>query len=207
MNISLNAKVNCSDGPFGYLDHIILKSINEEITHLVICDRNDRDLKYLVPIEFVSKSNHKLIQLDCTEDELRSMPKFTKEEYIPRSVFTFQIKPYLVTPHAVLPGPFIPIEVEQIPAGELAVKKGAVVEAIDGPVGFIDEFLVDTSNNSPSHITLRQGHLWGQKDVTLPIEVLDRIEEDTVYLKISKKDIEALPTVPIHRFWIKKHSE
>ncbi|MFN2236222.1 MAG: hypothetical protein ACK2U1_18495, partial [Anaerolineales bacterium] len=74
MNISLNAKANCSDGPFGYLDHIILKSISEEITHLVICDRNDRDLKYLVPIEHVSKSNHKLIQLDCTQEELRSMP-------------------------------------------------------------------------------------------------------------------------------------
>jgi hypothetical protein len=207
MNISLNAKVNCSDGPFGYLDHIILKSISEEITHLVICDRNDRDLKYLVPIEFVAKSTHKLIQLNCTKDELTSMPKFTKEEYIPRSVFTFRIKPYLVTPHAVLPGRFIPIEVEQIPAGEFAVKKGAVVEALDGPVGYIDEFLVDTSNNSPSHITLRQGHLWGQNDVTLPIEVIERIEEDTVYLNISKQDIEALPTVPIHRFWIKKHSD
>jgi len=207
MNISLDAKAKCSDGPCGNLDHIILKSVNEEITHLVIRDEMNHETEYIVPIDLVSKSNHERIQLDCTRNELKSMPIFTKEEYIPRSAFTFQIKPYLLTTHAVIPGPYIPIEVEQIPAGELAIKKGASVEATDGQVGFVDEFLIDPGDNSLSHIILQQGHLWGQKDVTIPMDQVEQIEENTIYLKISKSEVESLPTVPIHRLWIKRTPE
>jgi len=203
MNISFNAEVICSDGPCGNLNHIILKSANEEITYLVIREE-PYGQEYLVPIETLSKSTHDQIWLKCTSDELLSMPAFKKEEFVPRSIFNYQVKPYLITPHAVLPGLYIPIQVEQIPAGELSVKKGACVEASDGQVGFVDEFLLSPDNKCISHLILRQGHLWGQRDVTIPMEQVERLEEDTVYLKISKSEVESLPTVPIHRFWIKK---
>jgi sporulation protein YlmC with PRC-barrel domain len=204
MNISLDAKALCLDGYYGNLDHVILKSANEEITHLVIRDEKDQGTEYLVPINLVSKSNHERIQLNCTRDELKSMPIFNKEEYIPRSVFNYQIKPYLLTTHAVIPGRYVPIKVEQIPAGERAIKMGASVEAKDGQVGFVDEFLIDPDDNCLSHLILRQGHLWGQEDITIPVDQVERLEEDTVHLKISKTEVESLPTIPVHRFWIKK---
>lgn len=204
MNISLDAKAMCSDGLCGYLDHVILKSANEEITHLVISDEKDHGTEYLVPVNFVTKSNHERIRLNCTRNELKAMPIFNKEEYVPRSVFNFQIKPYLLTTHAVIPGRYVPIKVEQIPAGELAVKKGASVEAKDGQVGFVDEFLINPDDNRLSHLILRQGHLWGKEEITIPVDEVERLEEDTVYLKLSKSEVESLPTIPIHRVWIKK---
>jgi len=44
-----------------------------------------------------------------------------------------------------------------------------------------------------THLILREGHLWGQKEVTIPLNQIERIEDDTVYLKLRKEEIEKLP--------------
>jgi sporulation protein YlmC with PRC-barrel domain len=203
MNIALNAKVNCSDGPCGRLNHIVLKSANDEITHLVIRDDNKDGCEYLISIEMVSTISRDQVQLECTRRELRAQPTFNQEEYIPRTVFN-PFKPYLSTPYSILPRFYVPLSVEHIPAGELAVKKGASVEATDGSIGFVDEFLVNPENHCVTHMILREGHLWGQKDVTIPVDQIDHFDHDTVYLKTSKREIESLPSIPVQRFWIKK---
>jgi hypothetical protein len=50
-------------------------------------------------------------------------------------------------------------------------------------------------------LVLREGHLWGKKDVTIPVSEIDRITDDAVYLKLRKKVIATLPTVPVRRNW------
>ena len=45
------------------------------------------------------------------------------------------------------------------------------------------------------HLVLREGHLWGKKDVTIPLDQIDRIEEDVVHLKLDKAAVEHLPSV------------
>jgi len=61
------------------------------------------------------------------------------------------------------------------------------------------EFLIDPANENITHLVLREGHLWSQKDVTIPVSAIDRIEEDAVYLKLDKHAVEVLPAVPIKR--------
>jgi hypothetical protein len=46
---------------------------------------------------------------------------------------------------------------------------------------------------------LREGHLWGQKDVAIPVSEIERIEDNTVHLKIDMRKIEALPAIPVRR--------
>jgi hypothetical protein len=46
-----------------------------------------------------------------------------------------------------------------------------------------------------------EGHLWGKKEVTIPVSAIDRIAEDTVYLKRDQKTVEALPSEPVRRSW------
>jgi len=70
------------------------------------------------------------------------------------------------------------------------------VEATDGPVGQVDEFLVDPENMHITHLVLREGHLWGRKEITISMAQVDRVEEETVYLKLDKHQIEALSPVP-----------
>ena len=96
---------------------------------------------------------------------------------------------------------FMTLEKEHIPADELAIRRGAGVEAVDGHVGRVDEFLINPSDDHISHLVLREGHLWGQKDVTIPMSQIDHFENNTVYLKLKKLEIEKLPGIPIRHSW------
>jgi hypothetical protein len=93
----------------------------------------------------------------------------------------------------------VPQAEEMIPPGELAMHRGAQVNAADGRVGRVDEFLVSPPDGHITHLVLREGHLWGRKDVTIPVSQTDHIAEDTVYLKLTKREIEQLPSIPIKR--------
>jgi sporulation protein YlmC with PRC-barrel domain len=93
------------------------------------------------------------------------------------------------------------VEHEQIPPGELAVRRGTRVEAKDGYVGKVDEFVINPKNGHITHLVMREGHLWGKKDVIIPLSSLGTTLNDTVFLKLDKHQIESLPTFPLKRRW------
>ena len=39
------------------------------------------------------------------------------------------------------------------------------------------------------------------KSIAIPVSEIERIDEDTVYLRMTKADIEALPAIPMQRPW------
>jgi uncharacterized membrane protein len=90
-------------------------------------------------------------------------------------------------------------KVEQL-AG--AVQPGAHVEATDGRVGIVSE-LGAAEGSDASHFVLQEGNLWGKKVVTLPLSAVDRVEGDTVYLKLDKQAVEKLPTIPLKKAFVK----
>jgi sporulation protein YlmC with PRC-barrel domain len=75
------------------------------------------------------------------------------------------------------------------------------VRATDGPVGRIDEFLVDTEKCHITHLVLREGNLLGKKSITIPVSEIDHIEEKVVHLKIDKKTVRMMPTIKVKRLW------
>ena len=77
--------------------------------------------------------------------------------------------------------------------------RGMPVEAIDGRVGRVDEFVVNPENGHITHLVMREGHLFGKKDVIIPVSALGETREDTVFLNLDKHQVEALPAFPIHR--------
>jgi hypothetical protein len=105
--------------------------------------------------------------------------------------------PY-VTPGITLT---VPVEHMQIPLGELAVRRGTRVEATDGYVGKVDEFVVNPDNCHITHLVMREGHLWGKKEVIIPLSALGDTRKDTVFLKLDKHQVESLPTFPVQRHW------
>jgi sporulation protein YlmC with PRC-barrel domain len=90
-------------------------------------------------------------------------------------------------------------QVEQIPPGELAVHRGTEVEAVDGYVGKVDEFLIDPLTGHITHLVLRKGHLWGERDITIPVSQIDRVASEAVYLKLNKDAVNELPGITMHR--------
>ncbi len=88
------------------------------------------------------------------------------------------------------------MEQEQVGLNELAIHQDARVEAADGDVGKVEELIIEPATGVVSHLVLRKGHFWGKRDVTIPLEQVDHVEGDVVYLKLDKKAIEQLPAVP-----------
>jgi uncharacterized membrane protein len=73
----------------------------------------------------------------------------------------------------------------------------AKVEGTDGHVGEVDDLVRDPDSGEITYVVMREGHLWGKRDVTLPVSAIDRVEDDKVYLNLDKKEVELLPSIPV----------
>jgi hypothetical protein len=210
MEIPLNAQVECTDGVCGRSVFVLINPVIEEVTHLVVRE-DSSNVEYIVSVDVVSETIRDTIQLRCSKAELEKMDPFIKatfiEEKMPDKMFVYGGGMYgwgsyyyapLVTPGVAVR---VTVEEEQIPPGELAVRRGTRVEATDGYIGQVDEFVVNPENGHITHLVMSEGHLWGQKDVIIPLSAMGETREDTVFLKLDKHQIELLPTFPLRRRW------
>ena len=195
MDMPLNVEVYCADGLCGLSKEVVLDRSSEEVTHLVVKEKRSPREELLIPVDQVMETTAHRIQLRCTRDELAKMQPLLEVEVRREEIPHYIAGPYLL-PVGVPDTEYVAVNRESIPPGEVAVRQGARVEATDGRVGRLDEFLVDPANEHVTHLVMREGHLWGRRDVTIPVSEIDLIEEDTIYLKLDKEQVGALPTVP-----------
>ena len=202
MDIPLNAEVRCGDRFCGTSVALVFNPVTEEVTHIVVREKQSLQAELLVPLDLVETASPGRIELRGTAETLDKMEPFVETQFLQVE------RPFTIPTGSAYTWPFVlaeegpavvPLEYERIPLGEEAVRRGAVVYATDGEVGRIDELVVDPPCDHITHLVLRKGHLWGQRDVTIPVAQVERIEENAVYLKLSKKEIEALPSIPIQR--------
>lgn len=198
MDIPLHAPVQCTDGVGGRIITLIINPVTDAVTHVVVREEGMLAAEVMVPIERIIESTPQSIQLRCTRAELAAMEPFQTFEYLPHGSDTDGREQLVYWPYAAIDPLYMPLLTEHIPAGELAIRRGASVSATDGHVGQVDEFLVDT-NNHITHLVMREGHLWGKKDVTIPVAQLDHFAENMVYLKLDRAQVAALPAIPIIR--------
>ena len=196
MDVPIGAKVYCADGACGYVTHAILNPDSREVTHMVIQEEDPQYRKIVAPISLIVESTPKKLRIRCKLEELSGMQDFEETHFA-----TIEVPGYFGGALTMLPDDTIePLEVpivkELVPPGEVALRKGAAVRASDGHIGQVDELLVSPVDNKITHLVLRKGHLWGKREVTIPVREIDRIEEDTVYLKLDKQAIEHLPSSP-----------
>ena len=93
------------------------------------------------------------------------------------------------------------MEHEYVPQGEQVIHQGAHVEASDGYVGRIEDYLMDPTTGRIAGLVLRRGHLWNQKEVAIPVSQISHIEENAIHLKLDESAVESLPAVPVrHRY-------
>ena len=210
MEIPLNAQVECTDGNFGRSVCLLINPVIDQVTHLVVKEDPSPYGEYMVPISFVTETKFDSIRLNCSKAEIAKMDLFIQmtviEQRAPVQSFgsgggvsgigSFYL-PYVTTDKTI----DVSVEDQQIPSGELAVSRGTRVEASDGDVGHVDEFVVNPENGHITHLVLREGHLWGKKDVIIPVSEIGETRDDTVFLKLDKAQIEALPSFPLNRRW------
>jgi hypothetical protein len=202
MDIPVNAEVYCSDGLCGHSTYIIVNPVSQQVTHLVVKDKRAPHTERLVSVKLITETTHNLVRLRCSREELDKMESFTETEYIREAIPDYEQygDTYLVWPYRVPEvTQTVAVQHKRVPHGELAVQRGVRVHASDGRIGRVDEFLVDPEDGHITHLILREGHLWGQKDVTIPVSEINHIEENKLYLKLNKHDVGKLPAIPIQR--------
>lgn len=197
-DIPLNADVECTDGPCGKVTYVIVNPTNQQITHFVIKTKVISPSERLVPIGWINETKPDMIQLSCAKSKLSQTDPFKATEFFKYDRPSY-LTPSLLWPY-ILPETMVTtITREQIPFGELAVGRGAQVEAVDGHVGQVDEFLVNAEGDHITHLVMREGHLWGKRDVMIPVSAIDHFEQGKVYIKLDKQEIESLPQIPVKR--------
>lgn len=205
----LEARVECTDGYAGQSTHIIVNPIDRQVTHFVVQNQQfEKAPDRLVPVDKVKETTSELIRLNLTLAERAKLAPFTEthfvtNEYPDYSHRSVQQMPYVTPTKSVE----IPVTDELVPPGEMAIRRGAKVEATDGYVGKVTEFMVEPDSGHVSHLVVRERHLWGKQDLTLPLSAIDRVLEDTIYLKLDKAAVKMLPAIPVKRHYRGKSIE
>jgi hypothetical protein len=88
------------------------------------------------------------------------------------------------------------VATDAVPLGEVSVRRGDYVHATDGDIGRVQGLVIDRGSSHVTHVLLQEGHLWGRKDVAIPIGAVASTSDD-IQLTITKAQVQDLPPVDI----------
>jgi PRC-barrel domain len=205
---TIGAEVSCSDGACGVVCRVIVDPVARAVTHLVVEPKHRLDLAKLVPLGLVESSGDQ-VRLSCTTAEFEQLDDAEETQFIPGAggVPAYGQDQALSWPYYGL-GPGVagfgsevgPMEVvyDTIPAGEVEVRRGEHVHATDGAIGRVQGLVVDPKTRHVTHVLLQEGHLWGKKEVAIPISTVAKVDpDDGIRLSVTKQQVQDLPPVDI----------
>jgi sporulation protein YlmC with PRC-barrel domain len=202
----IGAEASASDGVCGEVSRLVMDPVALTVTHLVIEPKHRRESGRLVPVHLVDTTTGQ-IRLRCTTaefDELDPAEEIDQVEGLDYGGGYGQaeaVQGYGGMGGIGATGMGIgmgvghntPVVVQDVvPLGEVDVQRGESVHALDGEIGKVQGFLVDPDDNRVTHILLQEGHLWGRKEVSIPISAVTGVDAG-IRLNITKKQVEDLP--------------
>jgi hypothetical protein len=188
--IPLGANVECTDGGVGKTSAVVADPETRTPTHFVVKEKQRPHTERLVTIEHVVETSHDVVRLNCSRKEFSKMEPFTYTDYKEINPGAYVGSGSYLQPKQT--PEVVPVTRERIPFGKRALRLGATVQATDGKVGQVDELLTDEETGAITHFVMQKGHLWGKKEFTVPVSVVDYLDEHAVHLKHDKTTFEAM---------------
>jgi len=212
--LELGRPVRCSDGPFGELADIVVDPVTRRITHLVVHPHQHAGSARLIPLELAESGDGTEISLTCTGEAAAEYPSVSEASFLRLEGLAptdadwdvgvqtvLAVPSYSPTELGVAPvGVDPPVEVvyDRVPKGEVEIRReSAVVSADERHLGHVEAFLTD--GGKITHVVLEHGHLWGKRDITIPIDAVASVENDVVTLTLRTDQIAGLPSVRARR--------
>ncbi len=199
----MGARVSCTDGSCGVLRRTIVDPAARTVTHLVIePGHHHRTGGRLVPVELAEEAAGE-IRLRCTLDEFRRLDPAEQIDmaaggdgggYGQSEVVEVYGNVGGIGPGASAfgPGPGQPMVSHAVPLGEAEVERHERVHATDGEIGQVEGFVTDPADHKVTHVLLREGHLWGRRQLAIPVSAVASVD-DGIKLNITKEQVEQLP--------------
>jgi len=208
---TLGAGASCSDGSCGEVVRTILNPATRTVTHLVIERRHHPASGRLVPVELVETGAGE-IRLRCSLAEFDTLEPAEEIDLVegidygggygaPEAVTGYGDVGGSMGVGASASGMGIgmglghqtpTVTSDNVPEGESEVVRHEHVHATDGEIGRLRGFAVDPADHRVTHVLLREGHLWGRKEVAIPVSAVTSLD-DGIWLNLTKKQVEELP--------------
>jgi sporulation protein YlmC with PRC-barrel domain len=199
---TIGTEARCADGTCGKVSSVVVDPVARAVTHLVI-DR--QGVPRLVPLDLIDATTGQ-IRLGCTLAEFDKLDPAEKTQFLPGSRHDTGYPPdqVLTMPYYGLADRYnlprqadMHITYDTLPLGEVAVRRGEQVHATDGTIGQVQGLVIDPGSRHVTHVLLQEGHLWGRKEVAIPISAVTAVGEDGVQLSLTKQQVQELPPVGI----------
>ena len=217
MRLEIGNRVRCTDGVYGELADIVIDPLEKRVTHLVVQPEQGEGEARLVPIQLAmgrDDEQHE-IELECTLDEAQGFESVHEFAYLRLGESPAEDPDWDVGVEDVLAMPYyagldegtypgaldshVTMHYDRVPKGQVEVRRSSAVMSADGhSLGEVDGFVVDADEHI-THFVLERGHMWGRKEVTIPIGAVAKVESDSVHVALSKDEVGALPAVRVGR--------
>ena len=208
----IGADARCVDGVCGKVIRVVVDPVARAVTGLVVQPKHWPGLGRLVPLDLVAAATPNEVRLRCTRAEFDELgfaedahfaPETGLDQYADYSAEQMLMLPY----YSRVVDDDMPQTREDeptgaygsLPPGEVGVRRDKPVYATDGEIGRVEGLVVDPGNHHVSHVLLQEGHVFGRREVAIPIGAVTGVVDD-VQLNITKQQVENLPPVNIdHR--------
>ena len=208
---TIGAEASCTDGDVGEVRRVIVDPVARSLTHLVVEPKGRAGLARLVPLDLVDMADAATgaIRIRCTLAEFARLDPAEETQFIPgtRGYQAYGTDQVLAWPFYGLGGEPNPMDLgvervsetvtyDTVPLGEVEVRRGDAVHAADGHIGRVQGLVIDPASHHVTHVLLEEGHLWGRKEVAIPIRAVTRVD-DGIAVSLNKQQIQDLPPVDI----------
>jgi sporulation protein YlmC with PRC-barrel domain len=224
MRLELGSPVSAADGEYGELADLVIDPIKRRVTHLVVQPHHRHDLARLVPIQLAHAAGTEEepgIRLDDTLEEINRREPLQRSAYlrigetpVEDPDWEIGIENMLALPYyeTLAPGGGLGTTMpamgyddhmteiyDRVPKDTIEIRRASsVLSSDDHSLGHVDGFVVD-SEDGITHLVLEHGHLWGKREITIPIGAVASIENDVVNLSLTKDQVGDLKSLPVRR--------
>ena len=206
--VTIGADVSCTDGDCGTVTRVVVDPVARTVTHLVVEPKHRIGLGRLVPLDLVDATAGE-IRLHCTLAEFEKLDSAEETEFVPG---TYGYAAY--GPEQIISWPYYGLggvgvsgdalggisqtaTYDTVPLGEVEVRRGEHVHATDGSIGRVQGLVIDPRNHHVTHVLLQAGHLWGSREVAIPIGSVSGVDAEGIKLSVTKQQVQDLPPVDI----------
>jgi hypothetical protein len=192
---------------------VVIDPTTKRVTHLVVTAQREPWVE-LVSVELVDVGDEarRAITLRATAEEVSNLPLVQEVAYLQLGDFPLDDPDWDVGIQEVYALPYypaydlqprppdFPVMYDRVPKGEVEIRRASGVYSAEGHhLGHVDGFLVDRDDQI-THLVLEQGHLWGRREVTIPIGAVAKVETDDVTLSLTKDEVGSLPEMSVQRW-------
>ena len=205
-------RVTCAGDACGHVEFVVVDPVAEKLTHLVVRPDEDDAQARLVPVHLAVPGPDG-VDLNCTRARFEEFEPAVQTRFLAGTGQRTAYGPgerVLAWPYyglafspaltgmapGVNPQPAV-TTVERIPVGEVSIRRGERVHAVDGEIGRVRGLVVVPPDSEVSHVLLDEGHLWGRKRVAIPVRDVAGIDDDGVAVRLTKDEIKDLPPVDV----------